>query len=325
MQVVAEEVFSVTAGRTQCERNAKNGRVLSISFSGSTVAPSAREYTELEFLDQSDRERFCAYIATMVAFSDTAATTPAVVPRKLSVTSPSTADAAALPGSCVRMPSFVDTSVLWSRLWPHDEVRLWVGTYNVSGSPPPADSTDLDKWLPAPKRDPDGARDLYVVGFQELGSATNREAWVAAVTKHIIGDFSTSGTDKAYVLLESIHMWEMGIYVFIRLAQLNDITNVCRAELPTGLAVAKAITGVQLGNKGAVGVSFRWRETTFAFVNCHLPARPDLIRLKKREADFKTIVRKLKLDSAVAGVGLDWIHQVCFFITGLCFERCQCI
>jgi hypothetical protein len=98
--------------------------------------------------------------------------------------------------------------------------------------------------------------------------------------------------------------------VFVRVPHAVDVTNVAHGDVPTGLSLAKAVTGVQLGNKGGVGVSFRWRDTTLAFVMCHLPARPDITRLRKREADYKTLVRRLKLEStglAVQG-GLDFVH-----------------
>jgi hypothetical protein len=121
--------------------------------------------------------------------------------------------------------------------------------------------------------------------------------------------------------------------VFVRVPHAVDVTNVSHADLPTGFSLAKSVTGVQLGNKGGVGISFRWRETTLAFVMCHLPARPDLIRLRKREQDYKALVRKLKLEStalSAPGTGIDFVHahdHVFFFGDAnyrveLPFDRC---
>lgn len=56
--------------------------------------------------------------------------------------SPSSSSAAAedpmkrAPPGCVRStfraPSVADPSPLWAAQWPHDDVKIWVGTYNVS-------------------------------------------------------------------------------------------------------------------------------------------------------------------------------------------------
>ena len=91
------------------------------------------------------------------------------------------------------------------------------------------------------------------------------------------------------------------MWIFIRMPHVVDVTNVTRSIVPTGLAVAKSLTGVQLGNKGGVGIGFRWRDTTMAFVMVHLPARPDLARLRKREADYRRIVRELKVEAHSMG------------------------
>ena len=281
--------------------------------------------------------------------------------------------------STFRAPSMADPSPLWAASWPHDDVKVWVGTFNISQAPPPSDPLELDKWVPAPSRDTGapgsghGPRDLYVFGLQELGSASNRDAWGAALVKHLSppprdgpltaagiagaagaedakdakkkesggglfkgltggGDKAKTGvdaaaemaaamgttasklsaaeTERAYVLLEAVHMWEMGVWVFVRVPHAADITCVTRGDLPTGLSLAKSVTGVQLGNKGGVGIAFRWRETSLAFVMCHLPARPDLVRLRKREADYRALVRRLKLDTSMLGAqaGMDWVH-----------------
>lgn len=274
--------------------------------------------------------------------------------------------------STFRAPSVADASPLWGASWPHDDVKIWVGTYNISQAHPPSDPLEMDKWVPAPTRDPAGPRDLYVFGLQELGSQTNRDAWGAALAKHLqppprdgpltaagiagAGDgdgkkkdgekekssggffkllpgekakpavdaaaelaaslgttaskLSAAETERAYVLVDAAHMWEMGIWVFVRVPHAADVTSVVHADLPTGLSIAKSVTGVQLGNKGGVGVGFRWRETSLAFVMCHLPARPDAARLRKREADYRALVRKLKLETSflTGQAGLDWVH-----------------
>jgi hypothetical protein len=135
-------------------------------------------------------------------------------------------------------------------------------------------------------------------------------AEMAAAMGTTASKLSAAETERAYVLLEAVHMWEMAVWVFVRVPHAADITCVTRGDLPTGLSLAKSVTGVQLGNKGGVGIAFRWRETSLAFVMCHLPARPDLVRLRKREADYRALVRRLKLDTSMLGAqaGMDWVH-----------------
>jgi len=336
-----EETVGVFPGRLQLEKSAKNMRIVAVSAASNTTAIAARDATEYEFTDPAERERFCAYMAAMnhadeataAAAAAAAATgsgpdgrrgaggaaTPSSAPPAAG--SVSTAFATTAARSTVRMPSIVDTAPLWGHPWPLDDVKVWVGTYNVSGTPAPVDPRELDKWVHAPVRDPVGPRDLYVFGLQEMGSSVNREGWGQTLARHLASTRTSptstpvaagSGGDGApltYSLVAHAWMWEMGIWIFARTSHMSDITSVTTAELPTGIAVAKAITGVQLGNKGAVGASFRWRDTTVAFVNCHLPARADVVRLRKRESDYKLITRKLKLHTAMSGAGLDWVHQ----------------
>ena len=51
-----------------------------------------------------------------------------------------------------------------------------------------------------------------------------------------------------------------------------------------------------------MGIAFKWRDTSLAFVMCHLPARPDVIRLRKREADYKALVKRMKLETTALQV-----------------------
>jgi hypothetical protein len=319
------EIMSIVPFRLQAQRHPRNPRVVQVSDGGPQTAFATREVTEFEFLTLGERERFIAYLSQSASPDDA----PTILKEGGASLALATVPARSPPGtvrSTFRQPSVADTSWLWGAQWPHDDVKVWVGSFNVSGTPPPADELMLDKWLPAPVRDPARPRDLYVIGMQELGPTSNREAWGAALLRHMntkavdanrVANAAAAATYAsaaaadsaiAYTLVEHVYMWEMGMWVFARNPHVPDITSVSKADLPTGLAVAKAITGVQLGNKGGVGIGLRWRETTVAFVMCHLAARPDPVRLRKRESDYRTITRKLGLDTAMGGTGLDFVH-----------------
>ena len=316
------EILTVAPFRTQLQRSSRSDRAVAIGDAGANAAFDVRELTEFEFASNGERERFCAYVAICASPDDAAQL------RDASARAGSGAGAlAALPPLPVRAPagnvratfrppSSADTSWLWGAQWPHDDVKVWCGSYNVSATPPPE---SLEPWVPVPARDSErGARDLYVFGLQELGPAANREAWGRALLAHLnlkslvsrgpFGGFAAEA-DVTYKLVNHVFMWEMGLWVFARSAHVPDITSVSHADVPTGVAVAKAITGVQLGNKGGVGIGLRWRETPLAFVMCHLAARPDAARMRQREADYRAIVRRLRLDTAGAGVPeVDFVH-----------------
>lgn len=316
------EIMSITPHRLQLQRHPRLFNVVQTSDGGPQTPFSAREMNEFEFLTLAERERFCACIASLAAPDD--APTLIKEPGMSGAIVPSKAPAGTVR-STFRQPTVADTSWLWGAQWPHDDVKVWVGTYNVSGTPPPDNERLLDQWLISPARDPLGPRDLYIIGMQELGPTSNREAWGTALAKHLASkaDATTnSGRDKAntfaqataadselsYQLVDHVYMWEMGMWVFVRTPHVPDITSISHADLPTGLAVAKAITGVQLGNKGGIGIGLKWRETSLAFVMCHLAARPDPVRLRKRESDYRTITRALKLDTTLSNTGLDFVH-----------------
>ena len=172
---------------------------------------------------------------------------------------------------------------------------------------------------------------LYVIGFQELGQQKNREAWTAALEEHLnspppnllkqrraatvvtptterrtshsteriksdayYSNSSSTGESK-YRLLKSEFMWEIGILVFIKAEQYSEVSNLSCAYEATGLSLAKNVTGKQLGNKGGVGIGFRWRGTTMAFISCHLAARIE--RVRQRENDYRQILTGLALDT----------------------------
>ena len=304
------EIISVLPFRAQLQRAPNSDRVVSIGDASSSVDVDRRDYTTFEFSCLSERERFCAYVSLAASPDD------ALVirddPKKLGqlASIPTRAPVGSVR-STFRQPSSADYSSIWSAQWPHDDVKVWVGTYNVSGAPPP---DNLEQWVLPPMKD---AKDLYVFGIQELGPASNREAWGRAFAAHLkmpsgnkVFPPGTSGEgDLTYRLVDHVYMWEMGMWVFARSSHITDITSVSHADLPTGVGVAKALTGVQLGNKGGIGCGLKWRETSLAFVMCHLAARPDAVRLKQRESDYKEIVRKLRLNTVDSHTKLDFTHS----------------
>ncbi len=63
--------------------------------------------------------------------------------------------------------------------------------------------------------------------------------------------------------------------------------------------------GDVLGNKGGVGLSFNYRDTSLAFVGCHLAARSE--RVAQRAENYVKILRQLQLGGAP---GMDLLGQM---------------
>ena len=81
---------------------------------------------------------------------------------------------------------------------------------------------------------------------------------------HWFGVISTHLGD-GYVPVESAELLEMRLIVFVKKSLQNKVSDIETATEATGLA------GV-VGNKGGLVVRFKCRNTTFAFISCHLAA-----------------------------------------------------
>ena len=410
--------------------------------------PLERVWSEFDFISRGERERFCAYVRLLQAAAPTSTITLAAPIPPLPPLAP--ADAAsnppppALGGTIINhpgrpgvrtpsvaLPPTLDGATAFARSWPLDDVRVWVGTYNIGGKGPPSPE-DLSLWLPRPSHrahpttevratshnveldstetvDAKGrpsstsqdfseseaassqnmatkimqygpAHDMYVVGFQEMGSGANREAWIRAILSHLNGgidipsaqrlrgrsrtvstnqrpdasestdlgntrekrtDSSSSLHDKEfnvyngmkaalmragtestlaprlpclYEVVAGRHMWEMGVWIFVATRHVADISNVTMSDVPTGIGLAKQVTGKQLGNKGGVGVSLQWRDVPMAFIVSHLAARPE--RIRQRMENYTAIVQRLGL-SPLANVDVLHAHDHVFWLGDL--------
>jgi len=186
---------------------------------------------------------------------------------------------AEVDAAAIQMESWSATRTKWFTR----EQNFFVGTFNVGDASPPRQST-LAKWIPEP--DGSGKFKIYAVGLQEVN--TKFEDWTKA-----IGVFL--GED--YELAVSIRMWEIGLLVFIHFEELPRITSTTAGSVKTGLRIARNLGGVQLGNKGGVGVGFRWRDVPICFINAHLSAHQH--KISERNRNFSQIMGKLTLEGTV--------------------------
>ncbi len=85
------------------------------------------------------------------------------------------------------------------------------------------------------------------------------------------------------------HIIQLHVVLFVHRAVLPLIRDVEAASVPTGIRIKP--TSIRLGNKGGVGIRFKFGDTIFAFVTCHLSAHQH--RVQRRNEDFRDIDRAM--------------------------------
>lgn len=159
------------------------------------------------------------------------------------------------------------------------EIKIFAGTFNLNGV---MAEDDLSDWL----FPPDGGEqppDIVLVGFQEIVELTpsqilnaepyKREFWEKRV-------LNTLNQRDEYVLVRSDQLVGTALMMFVRKAEVNFVRKVEGAMIKTGL-------GGMAGNKGGVGVSFYFANTSFCFITAHLAAGTN--NVEERHHNYKTI------------------------------------
>uniref|UniRef100_W5NDH9 phosphatidylinositol-3,4,5-trisphosphate 5-phosphatase n=1 Tax=Lepisosteus oculatus TaxID=7918 RepID=W5NDH9_LEPOC len=164
-----------------------------------------------------------------------------------------------------------------------DVISVFVGTWNMGGSPPPS---PLLSWVSCSGlgRVPDEStaalpHDVYAIGTQENPQGEREWAEQLKATLKTL-----THIDYKMVALQSL--WNIRLAVFVKPEHENRISHVSTAGVKTGL-------GNTLGNKGAVGVSFHFNGTSFGFVNCHLTSGSE--KTLRRNQNLQDILRLLSL------------------------------
>uniref|UniRef100_A0A673ZPN4 phosphatidylinositol-3,4,5-trisphosphate 5-phosphatase n=1 Tax=Salmo trutta TaxID=8032 RepID=A0A673ZPN4_SALTR len=170
-----------------------------------------------------------------------------------------------------------------SHLSEPDVISVFVGSWNMGGSPPPR---SLQSWVTCCGlgRTPDEStallpHDIYALGTQE--NSQGEKEW----TEHVKATLH-SYTHIEYKQVAVQSLWNMRLAVFVKPEHESRISHVNTASVKTGL-------GNTLGNKGAVGVSLLFNSTSFGFVNCHLTSGSE--KVLRRNQNCADILRLLSL------------------------------
>ncbi|KAK5864640.1 hypothetical protein PBY51_015869 [Eleginops maclovinus] len=176
-----------------------------------------------------------------------------------------------------------------SHLSEPDVISVFIGTWNMGGSPPPR---SLQSWVTCCGlgHTPDDStallpHDIYALGTQE--NPQGEREW----TEHVKTTLR-SYTHIEYKQVAVQSLWNMRLAVFVKPEHESRVSHVNTACVKTGL-------GNTLGNKGAVGVSFLFNGTSFGFVNCHLTSGSE--KVLRRNQNFVDILRLLSLGDKQLG------------------------
>ncbi|XP_049869041.1 inositol polyphosphate 5-phosphatase E isoform X2 [Pectinophora gossypiella] len=155
-------------------------------------------------------------------------------------------------------------------VFPDREVKIFVGTWNMNGQPPPRELADFIfpnqvKHVP----------DIFAIGTQE--SYSERTEWDITI-QEVLG--------PSHLLLHSYYLGTLHLSIFIR----RDLIWFCSLPEDASLSVRP---GTAFRTKGAVAISFALFGSTFLFVTAHLTAHQE--KVKERVSDIKRIIRSIDL------------------------------
>nr|CAH8865312.1 unnamed protein product [Trichobilharzia regenti] len=199
-----------------------------------------------------------------------------------------------------------------------ERITICIGTWNVNGRN--VSSVNLDDWLMPPEGQPPA--DIYVFGLQELdlsirgitmnktSSSGPEDLWIQQLEQALGGLLKppnsnirfTDKVDTGNTFAGQWHQHTGGGYMRVRRVRLAGIMMIVyiSAKLSVHLRrheVSHQVvpTGVLnvMGNKGGVCLRLTIFNSSLCFVNCHLAAGKG--KLKRRNEDFKEIVRKMSL------------------------------
>lgn len=189
----------------------------------------------------------------------------------------------------------------WSSIgqeWFTSDENIFIGTFNVGDAAAPRNLDTLSDWIP---RSTDArSYKIIAIGLQEVSSKFDE--WQKAITAYL-GD--------TYQRAISVRMWEVVLLVYVHLDELHNINSYTAGSVKTGLRLG--VGGVQLGNKGGVGIGFRWRDVPVCFISAHLSAQQH--KVSERNLNYTQIMSKLHLQGTAARIDAFPLEPT------LCFEH----
>ncbi|UJR15004.1 hypothetical protein I4U23_001981 [Adineta vaga] len=175
----------------------------------------------------------------------------------------------------------------------YEQFHVLVGTFNVNNRQAPSNIL-LEQWL-YQVTDKEDKKEIYLpdiiaVGFQEIDTSggayiyddkKKEDEWQQLVKKTIESCYEKNDKDNVkYELLNQVRLMGILLFVYVRSIHKNKCTYISRSSVPTGfLGIA--------GNKGGVGIRFRFYESDICFINSHFASGDG--QTTRRNNDYQTI------------------------------------
>lgn len=177
----------------------------------------------------------------------------------------------------------------------HEQFHVLVGTFNVNNRSSPPNIL-LEEWFDqANQGNEQITPDIIAVGFQEVDTSggayiyddkRKEDEWEQVVRKTIEVCFELNKKENIrFELLNRVRLMGILLFVYVRSTHLTNCTSISRSTVPTGFM------GIA-GNKGGVGIRFRFYETDVCFVNSHFASGDN--QTQRRNEDYQTIESRME-------------------------------
>ncbi|KAI8918694.1 SacI homology domain-containing protein [Entophlyctis helioformis] len=166
------------------------------------------------------------------------------------------------------------------------DLTILLGTYNLNGKMLQGES--LDSWLVSSTG---SSPTMIVIGVQELIELTAGRHYISADTnmlrllwESMFLKAINSRPGGKYVVLRSLHLVALGMFIFVKENAVPYVRKVETAVIKTGL-------GGMAANKGGIGISLHFHDTSMVFVTAHFAAGTNAV--EERNRDYWTITNGL--------------------------------
>ncbi|KAL6064788.1 inositol polyphosphate 5-phosphatase [Balamuthia mandrillaris] len=162
----------------------------------------------------------------------------------------------------------------YGTLMRNETLNVFIGNWNLGDAPPPS---SLSAWIPREKFD------IYAIAVEEckypprLGHSSCEADWFNCIQSHL---------GPNYIKMAGLSLLSIRLIIMVKREHYYKIANIEKEKEATGIANV-------VGNKGGIGVSFSFFETSLCFVGCHLAAHHEMI--DARNKDFHHLMRGLRL------------------------------
>ncbi|CAF1639234.1 unnamed protein product, partial [Adineta ricciae] len=172
----------------------------------------------------------------------------------------------------------------------YKQYHVLVGTFNVNNRQAPPNVL-LKQWFSQlTDKDEMYVPDIIAVGFQEIDTSggayiyddkRKENEWQDLVNRTIQACYGNNTKAKVeFFLLKHVRLMGILLFVYVRSNHKEKCTYVSSASVPTGFF------GIA-GNKGGVGVRFRFYESSICFINSHFASGDG--QTTRRNNDYQTI------------------------------------